>query len=81
MAIRTVVTRGYGNGTFNGTIALLITRGYAISAAATPAPVQLGNINLDAKVAGVLTLDARVAGTLVLDAKVAGTLTLDATPP
>ena len=31
MAIRTVVTRGYGNGTFNGTIALAVTRGYAIA--------------------------------------------------
>lgn len=28
MAIRTVVTRGYGNGTFNGTIPLVVTRGY-----------------------------------------------------
>lgn len=28
MAIRTVVTRGYGNGTFNGTIALVVLRGY-----------------------------------------------------
>lgn len=33
MAIRTVVTRGYGNGTFTGTIALVVTRGYAIGAA------------------------------------------------
>ncbi len=33
MAIRTVVTEGYGNGTFNGTIALVVTRGYAIGAA------------------------------------------------
>jgi hypothetical protein len=33
MAIRTVVTRGYGNGTFNGTIALVVTRGYAIGIA------------------------------------------------
>ena len=30
MAIRTVVTRGYGNGTFNGTIPLVVLRGYAI---------------------------------------------------
>ena len=29
MAIRVVVTRGYGNGTFDGTIALVVTRGYA----------------------------------------------------
>ena len=28
MAIRTVVTRGYGNVTFNGTIALVALRGY-----------------------------------------------------
>ena len=33
MAIRTVVTRGYGNGTFNGTIALVVTRGYDIAVA------------------------------------------------
>ena len=33
MAIRTVVTRGYGNGTFNGTIALIVTRGYGVGAA------------------------------------------------
>ncbi len=32
MAIRTVITRGYGNGTFNGTIPLVVTRGYAIGA-------------------------------------------------
>ena len=28
MAIRTVVTRGFGNGTFSGTIALVVLRGY-----------------------------------------------------
>ena len=32
MAIRTVVTRGYGNGTFNGTIGLVVLRGYISSA-------------------------------------------------
>ena len=30
MAIRTVVTGGFGNGTFAGTIPLVVTRGYAI---------------------------------------------------
>ena len=34
MAIRTVVTRGYGNGTFNGTIPLVVRRGYASSVVA-----------------------------------------------
>ena len=28
MAIRTVVTRGYGNGTYNGTMPLVVLRGY-----------------------------------------------------
>jgi len=31
MAIRTLVTRGYGNGTFNGSIALAATRGYTFA--------------------------------------------------
>ncbi len=38
MAIRTVITRGYGNGTFNGTIPLVVTRGYAISTVVPFAP-------------------------------------------
>ena len=29
MAIRTVVTGGFGNGTFSGTIPLVVVRGYA----------------------------------------------------
>lgn len=33
MAIRTLVTRGFGNGTFNGTISLVVTRGYTIGSA------------------------------------------------
>ena len=32
MAIRTVITRGYGNGTFNGTIPLVTLRGYISNA-------------------------------------------------
>ena len=30
MAIAQVVTRGYGNGTFKGTIAFVVTRGYSL---------------------------------------------------
>lgn len=33
MAIRDLVTEGFGNGTFNGTITLVTTHGYAIGAA------------------------------------------------
>ena len=33
MAIRTVVTMGFGNGTFNGTIKDVVTMGYTISEA------------------------------------------------
>lgn len=40
MAIRTVVTRGYGNGTYNGTIPLVVTRGYL--------PVAAGTVIIDA---------------------------------
>jgi len=39
MAIATIVTRGFGNGTFDGSIALVVTRGYGIGEAVTPAVV------------------------------------------
>ena len=35
MAVRTLITRGYGNGTFNGTIAEMVLRGYTFAAAAS----------------------------------------------
>ena len=35
MSIRLLVTRGYGNGTFDGTISQVVTRGYAESVAGT----------------------------------------------
>jgi hypothetical protein len=44
MAIRTVVTRGYGNGTFNGTIPLVTLRGYASSVPASPAYPPCGGV-------------------------------------
>ena len=43
MAIRTVVTRGYGNGTFNGTIGLAVLRGYIAAAAIVSAIVKRNN--------------------------------------
>lgn len=33
MSIRLIVTRGYGNGTFSGTIKDVVTRGYTIGPA------------------------------------------------
>lgn len=41
MAIRTVITRGFGNGTFNGTIALVVPRGYISGDAAPPVVVAI----------------------------------------
>ncbi len=35
MAIRSIVLRGYGNGTFNGTIALVALRGYTSAVVTT----------------------------------------------
>lgn len=37
MAIRTIITRGYGNGTFDGTIALVVLRGYTSALVITTA--------------------------------------------
>ena len=38
MSIATVVTAGFGNGTFNGTIPFVVTRGYSIGLALGPTP-------------------------------------------
>ena len=40
MAIRTVVTGGFGNGTFNGTIPLVVLRGYVAAAAVVVDPAS-----------------------------------------
>ena len=58
MAIRTVVTRGYGNGTFNGTIALVVTRGYAIAVAAALPPANPDAVAGRPFVAGKMVTDA-----------------------
>lgn len=42
--IRLVVTRGFGNGTFAGTIADVVTRGYTIGAAPPPGAATPGGI-------------------------------------
>lgn len=41
MAIRHVVTGGYGNGTFTGSIGLVVTRGYTASSVAQAEPAKL----------------------------------------
>lgn len=38
MAINTLVTRGFGNGTYSGSIALVVTRGYGIGEAVVGPP-------------------------------------------
>ena len=38
MAIRNVVTNGYGNGTYSGTIGEVVTSGYSIGAVVTVTP-------------------------------------------
>lgn len=36
MSIALIITRGYGNGTFTGSIKDVVTRGYSIAAITTP---------------------------------------------
>ena len=52
MAIRSVVCRGYGNGTFTGTIPFVVTAGYAIGAAIVEDVIQtLANVLTAARIA------------------------------
>ena len=66
MAIRTVVTRGYGNGTFNGTIPLVVTRGYTIGAALN---LQIYTVSLDTNITPTISLDANITPAVDLDAQ------------
>lgn len=79
MAIRAVVTRGFGNGTFDGTIALLVTRGYGVAVTGPGPGVEL-SFAVDGVAAGALGLNGVAAGALGLNGVAAGTLTLDTTP-
>lgn len=69
MAIRTIVTRGFGNGTFNGTIPLTVTRGYTIQPLSVAPPVYCHYLAImsdaDVVVSGVVSdSDAIVTSTL-----------------
>lgn len=67
MAIRDVVQSGYGNGTFSGTIALVVTRGYAIGAAAD-VPTQIIRVNSS------LTIPTRINSSLTLPKRINSSL-------
>lgn len=38
MSVASVITEGFGNGTFSGTVALVVTEGFGIGAAPVPSP-------------------------------------------
>ncbi len=73
MAIKTVVTRGYGNGTFNGTIALVVTRGYSIGAAIPPL-IYTGTLDAFSTRGGTLDAPSTRGGTLNALSTIGGTL-------
>ena len=64
MAIRTIVTRGYGNGVFNGTIGDVVTRGFLV--AAFIKNTYFGADQVDAINFGSLTVDTVYHGTEVV---------------
>jgi len=66
MSIATVVTGGYGNGTFNGTIAFVVTGGYSISAAIETIRGE-GNISLKSGHNGSIFARASHNGQLTTD--------------
>lgn len=79
MAIRTIVTRGYGNGTFNGTIPLVVTRGFA------PAESVVATLQRDVLMAAGILTDvpelAVLANVATLPENAAGPIAATATLP
>ena len=68
MAIKTVVTRGFGNGTFSGTIADVVKRGFAAVSAVTAD----GAVTLSMSVAGTLHKQHVLTGAVTMTMSVAG---------
>lgn len=70
MAIRTVVTRGYGNGTFNGTIALVTLRGYQSNLEVAGA-VRTASFEVATRVAPSGSTDTPISPSIELGTQVA----------
>lgn len=66
MAIRSLVTRGYGNGTFSGSVAGVVTRGYILGVPSFIAAI--GRLTLHASLIGDGNRLLEVSGSLTLSA-------------
>ena len=66
MAIRTVVTRGYGNGTFNGTIADVVLRGYDSAVVLAIYTIISALVTLQLNSSHTVVLSQDVTGDVVL---------------
>lgn len=62
MSIKLVVCRGYGNGTFSGTIKDVTLRGYSIGAVASTPGNYSGRVGLGPLYSGKLGLREYMAG-------------------
>ncbi len=69
MSINSVALRGYGNGTINGTIAGVVTRGYIIVVSTT-------TLGVNSTIAGTFGVKSTVTGTLGGSATITDTLGL-----
>ncbi len=77
MAIRTVVTRGFGNGTFSGTISLVVARGYATGAAIISRTKMPRLQQATTRIIGLDTSATSVIGMNTLTTSVIGMNTLE----
>ena len=72
MAIKAVVTRGFGNGTFAGTIALVALRGYSSYAGLPAVDGPYCIAASQAYVPGAVAMQAYVPGAVEMQAYVPG---------
>ena len=82
MAIETVLTRGYGNGTFNGTVPLVLVRGYGAAAVDQQVfsfDVSLStSLHLCVEMTKVLDVDVSMSNAKHQSAETTGTFSADA---
>ncbi|MCA9101339.1 MAG: hypothetical protein KDA63_09325 [Planctomycetales bacterium] len=74
MAIRHIVTGGFGNGTFNGTVPLVVVRGYG---GAISSGHLCGKVNVKPHLAGIVRTVAAMAGKIEVKPQLSGNVRIN----
>lgn len=78
MAINTIITRGFGNGTYNGTIALVVPRGFIAGAVVATTTIDIeGTVEVERTPSGTVEVLRSPSGTVEILRTPSGTVEIE----